>query len=79
MTHELCTNSDLFHCAFLQWLSSLAGYDERVSISQETGELILEAARARSLDGALLAKGTDVISALSYFLVLNPSGEKDNK
>lgn len=50
-----------------------------MSISQETGELILEAARARSLDGALLAKGTDVISALSYFLVLNPSGEKDNK
>jgi hypothetical protein len=69
---------------FLQWLSSLTSVDERISISTSTGHLLLLAAKAGSLDGAIL--GTrhreksveDMIAVLSQFLILD-SKEKDNR
>jgi hypothetical protein len=75
----------LFLCIQIKWLSSLAGADERLSTSRNTGELITRAAQTGSLDGALIAKDmqqtgaekSHLIAVLSHFLVMSPSGEKD--
>ena len=68
-----------------QWLSSLAGIDESQTISTSTGNLLLLAAKAGSLNGAVLGhKGDkksaqDMLAVLSHFLVLSSSREKDSR
>jgi len=68
-----------------QWLSSLAGIDESHSISNSTGNLLLLAGKAGSLNGAILGHqchkeaGGDMLAVLSHFLVLSSSREKDNR
>ena len=76
------------YCQKFQWLSSLAGTDERQSISTSTGHLLLLAGKSRSLDGTILGLGHSnnkkktaghMLAVLSQFLVLNSSKEKDSR
>lgn len=69
-----------------QWLISLASMEESRAISSSTGQLLLSAGKAGSLDGAILgctnsdkkAAGENMLAVLSYFLVLSSSRE-DNR
>ncbi|KAL3806036.1 hypothetical protein ACHAXA_005246 [Cyclostephanos tholiformis] len=66
------------------WLISLTGREESKSISTSTGHLILLAAKAGSLDKAMLGhqcdnkSGSDLLAVLSHFLVLSSSREQEN-
>lgn len=67
------------------WLTSLAGLEESQSTSTSTGQLLFASAKAGSLDGAMfgatdaLRIRSNMLTTLSQFLVLNSSGEKDNR
>ena len=80
-----CAHHLSFTTPHFQWLSSLAGIDESQTISTSTGNLLLLAAKAGPLDGAVLGhKGDrksaqDMLAVLSHFLVLSSSREKDNR